>query len=197
VTLSNRPVVTRQALAAAKAEAARRPFAGARGRCSRPGALDSAGYWALVLGEPPSDIRVHRLQRVDTVMWTRPNRPCLDAAYGGPADVLVIPDGILPVASLGRFRPDADFLRELASLGRLILFDRRGLGSSSLAWAPLTLRDWADEASVVLQEVGAAPAVVVGLAEGAMTGTALAALIPDRWRRWSFSTRRRAPHWRR
>lgn len=101
---------------------------------------------------------------------------------GGYPDLLLIPDGLLPMAALDQFAPYARFLSHLGSLGRLILFDRRGIGASAPAGRgqPLSLADWAEDAAEVLAATGSVQAVVVALAEGAMTAIALAAKHPER-----------------
>lgn len=100
----------------------------------------------------------------------------------GPTDVVVVPDGLLPVAALRRYPPFALFLHELATLGRLVLLDRRGIGASS--WAPgsgtLGPAEWAEDLRTVLDALHSTRAVVVGLAEGAMTAVAFAARYPER-----------------
>src|SRR5579875_3850331 len=72
-------------------------------------------------------------------------------------------------------------LRRLDALGRLIRFDRRGIGASARAGRerPVGLADWADDALDVLAAVGSTSAIVVALAEGAMTAIALAARHPE------------------
>jgi putative hydrolase of the HAD superfamily len=44
------------------------------------GHFNSARYWMHVLGKALTDAQVCRLQQIDTIMWTRPNQPSLDAA---------------------------------------------------------------------------------------------------------------------
>lgn len=103
-------------------------------------------------------------------------------AEGGYPDLLLIPDGLLPMAALDQFPPYAQFLGHLGSLGRLICFDRRGIGASAPAGRgrPLSLGDWAEDAAEVLAATGSLQAIVVALAEGAMTAVALAANHPER-----------------
>src|SRR5579875_2403689 len=100
---------------------------------------------------------------------------------GGYPDLLFVPDGLLPMAALAQFPPYEVFLRRLDALGRLIRFDRRGIGASARAGRerPVGLADWADDALDVLAAVGSTSAIVVALAEGAMTAIALAARHPE------------------
>jgi pimeloyl-ACP methyl ester carboxylesterase/DNA-binding CsgD family transcriptional regulator len=109
------------------------------------------------------------------------SRVAYRSSGAGPRHVLLVPDGLLPIASLTTFGPFAEFLDQLSVHGRLLVFDRRGLGASAVKRPHgLTLADWADDARDVLDAEGARRAVVVGLAEGAMTAVALAARYPER-----------------
>lgn len=96
---------------------------------------------------------------------------------GGYPDLLLIPDGLLPMAALSQFGPYASFLDQLRQLGRLIIFDRRGIGASATAGRGQVfgLTAWADDAADVLAATGSVRAIVIALAEGAMTAVALAA----------------------
>ncbi len=104
------------------------------------------------------------------------------AAPVGYPDLLLVPDGLLPMAALAQFPLYAQFLDQLGALGRLILFDRRGIGASARAGRaqPFGLADWADDAADVLVASGSVRAVVVALAEGAVTAVALAARHPSK-----------------
>lgn len=105
------------------------------------------------------------------------------ATHGsGRPDLLLIPDGFLPMASFERLPQYVRFLDDLASLGRLVTFDRRGIGASLAVGDsdPWQLSDWADDAAETLDAVRSPSAVVVALAEGAITAVALAARHPDR-----------------
>jgi pimeloyl-ACP methyl ester carboxylesterase/DNA-binding CsgD family transcriptional regulator len=100
---------------------------------------------------------------------------------GGYPDLLFIQDGLLPMAAFAHFPPYEQFLRHLGALGRLIRFDRRGIGASAKAGRdrPFALADWADDARDVLAAAGSVRAIVVALAEGAMTAVSLAARHPE------------------
>jgi class 3 adenylate cyclase len=100
----------------------------------------------------------------------------------GPRDVLVIMDGFVPVDTMDDEPRLARAMRRLASLGRLIRFDRRGIGLSDPVSpsAPPTLEQWADDAMAVLDAAGSTEAVVLGAAEAASVAILLAASHPDR-----------------
>jgi class 3 adenylate cyclase len=74
------------------------------------------------------------------------------------------------------------FLRRLQSLGRLILFDRRGVGSSDPISHvhPPTLEQWIDDAVSVLDAAKSPQAVLIGGDLGGMVAALLAASHPDR-----------------
>jgi len=109
--------------------------------------------------------------------WPLPLTP-LDRRDSLP--LLLVPDGFHPAYSLAEFPPYARFLRDLGALGEVILFERRGLGAPAPANAPIELADWADDACAALKARGAERAIVIGLAEGAMTAIAIAACHPGR-----------------
>ena len=105
-----------------------------------------------------------------------------DSRGSGRPDLLLVPDGFLPMAAFELLPQYARFLHDLASLGRLITFDRRGIGASVGVGDsdPWQLSDWADDAAEALDAFGSPSAVIVALAEGAITAVALAARHPAR-----------------
>jgi class 3 adenylate cyclase len=78
--------------------------------------------------------------------------------------------------------PYADFLRRLGTQARVIMFDRRGSGSSDRASGePLSpWEQWADDARAVLDAVGSERAVLVGLSDGGPIAILFAASHPHR-----------------
>lgn len=76
----------------------------------------------------------------------------------------------------------ARFLRQLASFGRLILFDKRGVGLSDpvpVTEAP-SLEAWGDDLAAVLDAVGSKRAVLLGHGHGGQMALFFAATHPDR-----------------
>ncbi len=122
------------------------------------------------------------LGTLSTVAGPGRSRLAYATTGSGRYDLLLVPDGLLPVSSLAGFPPYAAFLERLANLGRLIVFDRRGLGESSWDWTMghPGLADWADDARRVLDAARSPRAVVIGLAEGAMTAITFATAYPNR-----------------
>jgi class 3 adenylate cyclase len=80
--------------------------------------------------------------------------------------------------------PYADYLRHLGSRARVIMFDRRGAGSSDCASEePLSpWEQWADDARTVLDAVGSERAVLFGAGDGGPTTILFAASHPHRTR---------------
>jgi pimeloyl-ACP methyl ester carboxylesterase len=73
-----------------------------------------------------------------------------------------------------------DAARELARVGRCVLYDRRGYHRSGPPRSPTTdLDQEVDDAVALLEHVGAAPAVVVGRSTGGLIALALGLRRPD------------------
>jgi pimeloyl-ACP methyl ester carboxylesterase len=78
----------------------------------------------------------------------------------------------------------SDAIRELARLGRVIAYDRRGCTRSERPqpYERTSVAEHADDAAALLDALSAAPAVVVGRSYGATVATDLALRYPDRVR---------------
>lgn len=78
----------------------------------------------------------------------------------------------------------ADAVEELARLGRVISYDRRGWDRSERpeSYERTTVSEQADDAAALLDEVAAVPAVVIGRSYGGWIATDLALRHPDRVR---------------
>jgi esterase len=78
----------------------------------------------------------------------------------------------------------SDAVRELARLGRVIAYDRRGCGRSERPepYERTSVAEQADDAAALLDALAAAPAVVIGRSYGATVATDLALRYPDRVR---------------
>ena len=100
----------------------------------------------------------------------------------GPLD-LVLVHGWVCTFQPGWENPRlADFYRRLASIGRLILFDKRGTGLSDRV-SPERLPDLEtrmDDVRAVLDAVGSSRAVVLGVSEGGAMSALFAATHPER-----------------
>lgn len=98
----------------------------------------------------------------------------------GPVDILLVP----PVTShidLNSADPGFSwFMRNLASLGRFITFDKRGTGRSDRVAGAAPLEDRVEDITAVLDAVGSERAVLIGLSEGGATAALFAAANPAR-----------------
>ena len=100
----------------------------------------------------------------------------------GPIDVLLIPDGVIPIEAMLDEPSFARFIERLGTFARVIRFDRRGTGLSDpvAATDPPTLELWAQDADAVLDAVGSKQAALIGMAERGFVATLLAAMRPER-----------------
>ncbi|MDP8957454.1 MAG: adenylate/guanylate cyclase domain-containing protein [Actinomycetota bacterium] len=102
----------------------------------------------------------------------------------GPLDILMVDTWVHHVEAVWDFPDFARFLRRLSSFGRLIHFDRRGTGLSD----PVPLDKLPDvetqveDALAVLDAADAQQPAVIGLHDGALLATILAANHPERCR---------------
>jgi pimeloyl-ACP methyl ester carboxylesterase/DNA-binding CsgD family transcriptional regulator len=98
----------------------------------------------------------------------------------GPVDLVLTPGFIshldLQWESVGYRR----FVRQLASLARVIRYDKRGTGLSDPVAAVPTLEQRVDDLGAVLEAAGSARAVVLGYSEGGPTAVGFAVRRPER-----------------
>src|SRR5918999_1222168 len=91
----------------------------------------------------------------------------------GPVDLVVVPQWFSNVDLEREFAPLARFNDRLASFGRVILFDKRGVGLSdpvpSAAFPPI--EEWMDDLRAVMDAAGSKRAAVIA----SMAGTFMAA----------------------
>jgi class 3 adenylate cyclase len=103
-------------------------------------------------------------------------------AGGGPFDLLYAPGWFSNLECAWDVPGFGEFLGELASFSRLILFDRRGFGLSD---APTTPGSWShevgmDDIRAVLDAAGSERAVLFGVDDGGALCTLFAASYPAR-----------------
>ncbi|HUG00188.1 MAG TPA: alpha/beta fold hydrolase [Ilumatobacter sp.] len=101
-------------------------------------------------------------------------------AGDGPIDILAIP-GFVTHLDIWWNAPTDGLVRQLTSIGRLISFDKRGMGLSDRPDS-VDAMQWVDDALAVLDAVGADDVVVLGISAGAPTAIRLASLYPQRAR---------------
>ena len=100
----------------------------------------------------------------------------------GDLDVLAFSSAMLPVDCMDEEPSLARFHRRLASIGRLIRFDLRGIGLSDPISPnePPTLERWVDDAVAVLDAAGSQRAAVFAPRDSSLPAILLAATHPDR-----------------
>ena len=100
----------------------------------------------------------------------------------GPPDLVLVPGWVSNVECFWEEPRVARFLRQLASIGRLILFDKRGTGLSDRVPqdALPTLEQRMADVRAVMDAVGSKRATLVGYSEGGSMCALFAATHPDR-----------------
>jgi DNA-binding SARP family transcriptional activator/pimeloyl-ACP methyl ester carboxylesterase len=101
-------------------------------------------------------------------------------AGDGPIDILAIP-GFVTHLDIWWNAPTDGLVRQLASIGRLISFDKRGMGLSDRP-DQVDAMKWVDDALAVLDAADAEAVVVLGVSAGTPTAIRLASLYADRVR---------------
>jgi DNA-binding SARP family transcriptional activator/pimeloyl-ACP methyl ester carboxylesterase/class 3 adenylate cyclase len=100
----------------------------------------------------------------------------------GPPDLVLVPGWVSNVECFWEEPRVARFLRHLAGIGRLILFDKRGTGLSDRVPqdALPTLEQRMTDVRAVMDAVGSKRATLVGYSEGGSMCALFAATYPDR-----------------
>jgi class 3 adenylate cyclase len=102
----------------------------------------------------------------------------------GDVDLLIAMASGDPIDMCWYWPPYAEFLQQLGTQARVIMFDKRGSGSSDrVSSAPLsTWEQWADDAHAVLDAVESQRAVLLGVVDGGPGAILFAASHPTRTR---------------
>jgi class 3 adenylate cyclase len=98
----------------------------------------------------------------------------------GPLDLVYIAGLTQNVEVVWENRSHAKFLGRLASLGRLLLFDKRGTGMSDRIAEVPTLETRMDDVRAVMDAAGSEHAVIIGTYDGGALGALFAATYPER-----------------
>jgi pimeloyl-ACP methyl ester carboxylesterase/class 3 adenylate cyclase len=99
----------------------------------------------------------------------------------GPRDILFMSAWFSHVDGRWEEPRFATMLRRLAAMGRLIVFDRRGIGASDpFTAAEPTWEDWADDLRAVLDAAGSERATVIGVGDSGPLALLFAAAHPQR-----------------
>jgi class 3 adenylate cyclase len=98
----------------------------------------------------------------------------------GPIDLIFV-TGFVGHLEIGLEAPVAQrFFQRLASFGRVIAFDKRGMGLSDRGSGSYTIEGVAEDMVAVLDAVGVERAAVFGVSEGGTAATMFAATYPER-----------------
>jgi class 3 adenylate cyclase len=100
----------------------------------------------------------------------------------GPVDLVLADQWFSHMEAQWDVPPVAELRRRLASIGRLIVFDKRGVGMSDpVAIDSLpSIEAWIDDLRAVLDAAGAGRAVLIATLAGTVMGLLFAATHPDR-----------------
>jgi class 3 adenylate cyclase len=98
----------------------------------------------------------------------------------GPPDIIFIWGPYSNIEVVWEHPPARRFLERLASIGRLIMFDKRGTGLSDRGGEVPSLEDQMDDVTAVMEAVGSERAVFMGGGDAGMMTTLFAATHPER-----------------
>jgi DNA-binding SARP family transcriptional activator/pimeloyl-ACP methyl ester carboxylesterase len=98
----------------------------------------------------------------------------------GPLDLIVVPGYVSHLDNWWQAR-SGRLVRRLSRFCRLILFDKRGTGLSDRP-SHIDVEQWVDDTRVVLDAVGSARPVIVGVSAGGPIAILFAASYPERTR---------------
>jgi class 3 adenylate cyclase/pimeloyl-ACP methyl ester carboxylesterase len=98
----------------------------------------------------------------------------------GPPDILFIPGFVSNVELIDDLPTWSHTLNQLARLGRLVFFDKRGTGVSDRTLGTGSAEDRMDDARAVADAAGMEQSVVIGLSEGGPLAILYATAFPER-----------------
>jgi len=98
----------------------------------------------------------------------------------GPPDIVVVPGFVSHVERVWDEPRSRAFLTALSRMGRLILFDRRGVGLSDRVGAPPTVEATAEDLTTAMDAVGCKRALLIGASEGGPGCIHFASKHPER-----------------
>ena len=99
----------------------------------------------------------------------------------GPFDIVFVPPAVWSLDGPGAVRPEfRNMIGQLASLGRVIQFDKRGTGSSDSVVGTPTLEERMDDVRAVMDAADSRCAALVGVADGSAMSLLFAATFPER-----------------
>ena len=100
----------------------------------------------------------------------------------GPVDIVFVPYDYSNIESSWDFPPFVSFVRGLASIGRVLVFDRRGSGTSDRSWTgeAATIEAQMDDIRAVMDAASSGRAFLFGIESGASLCFTFAATHPQR-----------------
>lgn len=98
----------------------------------------------------------------------------------GPVDIVLVHGWVCSFQPGWEWPPLASFYRSLSSMGRLIVFDKRGTGLSDRVSGIASLEERMDDVRAVMDAVGSTRAHLLGISEGGPMVTLFAATYPER-----------------
>jgi class 3 adenylate cyclase/pimeloyl-ACP methyl ester carboxylesterase len=98
----------------------------------------------------------------------------------GPVNIVVVPGFISNLEMMPDAHPYAPLLERLGSIGRCVLFDKRGTGLSDRDLGFGSLEERSDDIRAVMDDVGFETASIFGYSEGGPLSVFYAATYPDR-----------------
>ena len=99
---------------------------------------------------------------------------------GGERDIVMTMGWVTHLEVMWELPELAYFLERLASLGRVIIFDKRGTGLSDRVPGMVTLEQRAEDVGAVMDAARSERAAFVGCADGGAIGAMFAATNPER-----------------
>jgi class 3 adenylate cyclase len=100
----------------------------------------------------------------------------------GERALVFVPQTFAAAEALWEHPTVARFFERLASLGRVVLYDRRGTGMSDRSGRPATLEEHADDLHAVMDAAGVERADLMAIMEGGPMAMVFAASAPERVR---------------
>ncbi|MGH8944284.1 MAG: adenylate/guanylate cyclase domain-containing protein, partial [Acidimicrobiia bacterium] len=98
----------------------------------------------------------------------------------GPVNIVFVPGFISNLDMMPDAHPYAPLLERLGSIGRCVLFDKRGTGLSDRDLGFGSLEERADDIRTVMDDIGFETASIFGYSEGGPLSVFFAATYPDR-----------------
>jgi class 3 adenylate cyclase len=100
----------------------------------------------------------------------------------GPVDIVFVPYDYSNIEAAWDFPPFVSFVRGLASIGRVLVFDRRGSGTSDRSWTgeAATIEAQMDDIRAVMDAASSERAFLFGIESGAALCFTFAATHPER-----------------